>query len=75
MRFSRILSFIAVLCAGLCQVSVATVNYADVRARLVYGFAEKANEMHDMISLLQDVSKESAALLDKISRQCGQPVA
>ena len=73
--FVRLMSFFVVFCFGLSHTSATSVNYAEVRTRLVYGFAEKANEMHDMISALQDVSKESTALLDKINLHCGKAVA
>lgn len=46
------------------------INYADVRKRVSYAFAEKANEIADAIAVVQSLSKEGAALLEEIKTQC-----
>ena len=46
------------------------INYADVRKRVSYAFAEKANEIADAIAVVQSLSKEGTALLDEIKTQC-----
>ena len=48
----------------------ADVNYADVRARVAHGFAEKANEIAETIAVLQDISIATVDLTDKISARC-----
>ena len=46
------------------------INYADVRKRVSYAFAEKAHEIADAIAVVQSLSKEGAALLEEIKTQC-----
>ena len=46
------------------------VNYADVRARVEHAFEERAHEMAATLSVLQEVSKETAALLERINTHC-----
>jgi hypothetical protein len=45
-------------------------NYVDVRKRVGYAFAEKANEIADAISVVQSLSKEATRLLGEIDAQC-----
>ena len=49
-----------------------TVNYADIRARVAHGFAEKGYEIANVVALLQDISKATVDLTDKISAHCSQ---
>lgn len=46
------------------------INYADVRKRVSYAFAEKAHEIADAIDVVQSLSKEGVALLEEIKTQC-----
>ena len=46
------------------------VNYANVRARVAHGFAEKANEIAETIAVLQDIAIATVDLTDKISARC-----
>merc|ERR1712072_853538 len=46
------------------------IDYADVRKRVGYAFAEKANEIADAISVVQGLSKEATRLLGEIDAQC-----
>merc|ERR1719203_1237534 len=46
-------------------------NYADVRKRVGYAFAEKANEIADAIAVVQSLTKEATRLLTEINAQCG----
>ena len=46
------------------------INYADVRKRVRYAFAEKAHEIADAIAVVQSLSKEGVALLEEIKTQC-----
>merc|ERR1712086_524905 len=41
------------------------INYADVRKRVSYAFAEKASEIADAIAVVQSLSKEGATLLEE----------
>jgi hypothetical protein len=43
-----------------------------VRARVARGFPEKANEIADTISVLQDISRATVDLTEKISVHCSQ---
>ena len=49
----------------------ASVNYADVRARVANAFAEKAYEMSAMVAVLQTLSKETSSLVETIHAHCG----
>ena len=48
------------------------VNYAEVRARVTHGFAEKANEMADAIAVLQDLSRATLGLTEDITKHCSK---
>lgn len=50
----------------------SVVNYADVRARLANSLPEKANEIADLIDTLQEISKATTEVADKISAHCAQ---
>jgi len=52
--------------------SGSTINYAEVRARVAHSFPEKANEIADTISVLQDLSKATVEMADQISAHCSQ---
>ena len=47
-------------------------NYAEVRSRVAHSFPEKANEIADIISVLQDLSKATVDMTEKISAHCSQ---
>lgn len=47
------------------------MNYAEVRRKVEYAFAEKANELHDWLALVQSLSKESLQILEKLDTHCG----
>ena len=49
-----------------------SVNYADVRARVAKSFPEKANEIGNLIAVLQDLSKATVDLTNQISTHCQQ---
>ena len=49
----------------------AAVDYADMRARVAHAFAEKAHEMSAVITVLQTLSRETAALTEAIQTHCG----
>ena len=49
-----------------------SVNYADVRARVAKSFPEKANEIANLIAVLQDLSKATVDLTKQISTHCQQ---
>ena len=70
-----------ILCVCMCGVygSGSTdltgskiTNYADVRSRVAHSFPEKANEIADIISVLQDLSKATVDMTEKISAHCSQ---
>ena len=83
--FLRFLLFCACLCGALGGVlrespvafgarakGGSVVNYAEVRARVAHGFAEKANEMADAIAVLQDLSRTTVDLTDQITKHCSK---
>lgn len=45
-------------------------NYADIRKRVNYAFAEKAHEIADATAVVQSLSKEATRLLGEIDAQC-----
>merc|ERR1712216_880886 len=45
------------------------VNYADVRQRVGYAFAEKASEISNAIDVVQALSREAARLLAEVDQQ------
>ena len=57
------------------QVRNAAVDYVDVRARVANAFPEKAHEMSALITVLQTLSKETAALTESIHTHCGVKMA
>ena len=63
--------FLAVLfCLALGQCFAEQVNYAEVRSRVSNAFGEKVHEMSETLAVLQDLSKETSALLASIKAQC-----
>jgi len=52
--------------------SGGAINYAEVRVRVAHSFPEKANEIADTISVLQDLSKATVDMTDKIVAHCSQ---
>jgi hypothetical protein len=46
------------------------INYDNGRKRVHHAYAEKANEIVDAIAVVQDLSKEGAAILGEIQAQC-----
>ena len=62
----------AAFVARSARSSSSTINYAEVRARVARGFPEKANEIADTISVLQDISRATVDLTEKISVHCSQ---
>ena len=62
-----------ILILALCMcftAATATVNYADVRVRVVNAYAQHGHEMAEATSALQGLSKETMRLLEQISAQC-----
>ena len=47
------------------------MNYAEVRRNVEYALAEKVNELHDWLALVQSLSKESLQILEKLDTHCG----
>ena len=52
--------------------SGSIMNYGEIRARLVHGFVQKANEMADAVAVLQNLSKETSALSEQIVKHCSK---
>ena len=48
----------------------ASVNYAEIRTRVQHSFPEKANEIADIIDVLQDITKSTVELSSQISAHC-----
>ena len=46
------------------------VNYAEVRKRVTRSFPEKANEIADVIAVLQELSRSTVDLSKQISAHC-----
>ena len=46
------------------------VNYAEVRKRVTRSFPEKANEIADVIAVLQEISQSTVDLSKQISTHC-----
>ena len=46
------------------------VNYAEVRKRVTRSFPEKANEITDVIAVLQEISRSTLDLSNQISAHC-----
>lgn len=46
------------------------VNYAEVRKRVTRSFPEKANEIADVIAVLQELSRNTLDLSTQISAHC-----
>ena len=46
------------------------VNYAEVRNRVTRSFPEKANEIADVIAVLQEISRSTLDLSQQISAHC-----
>ena len=46
------------------------VNYAEVRKRVTRSFPEKANEIADVIAVLQEISRSTVDLSKQISAHC-----
>ena len=46
------------------------VNYAEVRKRVTRSFPEKANEIADVIAVLQEISRSTVDLSKQISARC-----
>ena len=81
----RVVLSILLFIAGLTQSCLAerdsgaartsadsAINYADVRARVANSLPEKANEIADFIDTLQDISRATMEMTEKISANCGQ---
>ena len=47
-----------------------SVNYAEVRKRVTRSFPEKANEIADVIAVLQEISRSTVDLSKQISAHC-----
>ena len=50
--------------------STDLVNYAEVRKRVTRSFPEKANEIADVIAVLQEISRSTLDLSQQISAHC-----
>lgn len=48
----------------------ASANYAEIRTRVQHSFPEKANEIADMIDVLQDMTKSTMEMSSQISAHC-----
>jgi len=57
----------------LARMAAATVNYVDVRVRVVNAYAQHLDEMADATSALLILSRDTMRLLDQISVHCQQP--
>merc|ERR1712110_618938 len=53
----------------------AAVDYVDVRSRVAHAFPEKAHEMSAILTILQTLSRETAALTESIHTHCGVKMA
>ena len=69
--FTSAISAQQVLPPSFSQTRNAAVDYADVRARVAHAFPEKAHEMSAIITVLQTLSKETAALTESMHTHCG----
>ena len=64
--------FLVVLfCFVLARSSAERVNFAEVRTRVSHAFEEKTHEMLETLASLQDLSRETSALLANIDANCG----
>ena len=48
----------------------ASVNYAEIRTRVQHSFPEKANEIADLVDVLQDLTKSTLEMSSQISAHC-----
>lgn len=77
--FMRFLAFCFWIFAGAASDSLGVaakientdfVNYAEVRKRVTRSFPEKANEIGDVIAVLQEISRSTVDLSKQISAHC-----
>ena len=55
--------------ASKAQASTS-VNYAEIRTRVQHSFPEKANEIADLVDVLQDLTKSTMEISNQISAHC-----
>jgi len=68
--WARVCIFVVLACFVLDQSHAEKINYAEVRTRVSYAFGERMHEMSETLAVLQDLSKETSALLANIQAQC-----
>ena len=56
--------------AGSLAAAMQPANYADVRERVAFAYAEKAHEMAEATRLLQTLSKQTQSLLAEAAAIC-----
>ena len=61
---------VVLFCVVVGHCFAEQVNYAEVRSRVANSFGEKVHEMSEAVAVLQDLSKETSALLASINAQC-----
>ena len=62
---------LVLFCFVLARSSAERVDYAEVRSRVSHAFEEKTHEMLETLASLQDLSRETSALLANIAATCG----
>ena len=68
---ARMCFLVLVFCFAVACCSAEKVNYAEVRTRVSHAFEEKAHEMLETLASLQELSRETSALLANIDAHCG----
>ena len=77
--FTRFLAFCFWIFAASASIALGVaastenpdlVNYAEVRKRVTRSFPEKANEIADVIAVLQEISRSTVDLSKQISTHC-----
>ena len=69
--WARMCFLALVFCFALACCSADKVNYAEVRTRVSHAFEEKTHEMLETLASLQELSRETSALLANIDAHCG----
>jgi len=68
MLWAHVCIFVVLACFVLAQSQAE--KKAEVRTRVSYAFGERMHEMSETLAVLQDLSKETSALLANIQAQC-----
>ncbi len=75
LNFAKLCLLMLCYCRAFAAAAPGAIDYAEVRNRVAQALPAKADEMSDIISVLQKLSQSSSEMLARLQLECQAPPA